>query len=297
MPMLTVYVTLATATPTSPIGDDLAIDITITNPTTSAIEIDSWLAVGDGVTFDVRGPDGALRPMTRRDRPHREPHTLAPGAAFRTYIDLSHHVDLEAIGRYEVVARIGSVASAPLAFERTLRISQRGSHSELFYAMQDVAAARRSHQPDEALRWANRGLAELRQGYHPRHAAADTTPAELVAAAGSADRTIAVLERRIAAYQTRHFHPNLASARGDLGIARTAIASGDVKLAIVRARGGLDTLGPHYAPDDVADDTGLKIAAAADRERAGALADAAAVLCAMLESRIALYERRWRDEL
>jgi hypothetical protein len=53
-----------------------------------------------------------------------------------------------------------------------------------------------------------------------------------------------------------------AAAEASLAEAERALADGDEAAAIAQARAGLEALGDDYAPDDVDDDTDLKLRAA-----------------------------------
>jgi len=87
-------------------------------------------------------------------------------------------------------------------------------------------------------------------------------------------------------------HARLAAARAWHAVGERALASGAAEHAVEAAESGLDELGGEYAPEDVKDDTSLKLAAARGRLAEGAIRDAAEVMLRMLRTRTELYARR-----
>ena len=67
------------------------------------------------------------------------------------------------------------------------------------------------------------------------------------------------------------------------------LSDGEAGDAVTAAQAGLNELGDDYRPRGVKDDTMMKIDAAEERIAEGAVADGAAVLLRMLETRIQLY--------
>lgn len=92
-------------------------------------------------------------------------------------------------------------------------------------------------------------------------------------------------------------HEGLAGARACQRLGAARLAEGSYAEAADAARTGLEALGRGYAPPGTKDDTKLKIYAAEDRIRQGALQDGATNLLRTLEARIGLYEQRYAGEL
>ncbi|HEY0476902.1 MAG TPA: hypothetical protein VGD37_05230 [Kofleriaceae bacterium] len=84
-------------------------------------------------------------------------------------------------------------------------------------------------------------------------------------------------------------HAELAGARAWAALGAQRLSAGDAADAVTAARAGLEELGDDYRPRGVKDDTMMKIDAAEERITEGAVADGAAVLLRMLETRIELY--------
>jgi hypothetical protein len=83
-------------------------------------------------------------------------------------------------------------------------------------------------------------------------------------------------------------HANLVGARAWAALGAQCLSAGDAANAVVAARAGLKELGDDYRPSGVKDDTMMKIDAAEERITNGAVADGAAVLLRMLDTRIRL---------
>jgi hypothetical protein len=84
----------------------------------------------------------------------------------------------------------------------------------------------------------------------------------------------------------------LTAARAALSEAEHALAEGDAETAVARARAGLEALGDDYAPDDVEDDTTLKLLAAEDAIATGDTAGPARMLVDILGIRVDLAESK-----
>jgi hypothetical protein len=87
----------------------------------------------------------------------------------------------------------------------------------------------------------------------------------------------------------------LSAALNALAEAERALADDDAQAAIARAREGLEALGRDYAPDDVDDDTPLKLYAAEDAIGRGETDDSAELLVDILRIRTELRRERGGD--
>lgn len=92
-------------------------------------------------------------------------------------------------------------------------------------------------------------------------------------------------------------HTRLAGARAWASLGAQCQSAGDSVNAVAAARSGLEELGDDYRPPGVKDDTMLKIDAASERIADGAVADGAAVLLRMLDTRIQLYTQKHASEV
>jgi hypothetical protein len=81
----------------------------------------------------------------------------------------------------------------------------------------------------------------------------------------------------------------LVGARAWAALGAQSLSAADAQAAVEAARAGLKELGDDYRPPGVKDDTMLKIDAAEERVAEGAVADGAAVLLRMLDTRMHLY--------
>ncbi len=104
-----------------------------------------------------------------------------------------------------------------------------------------------------------------------------------------------VIVRAARVSRTEPLHAGLAVTRAWLALGDAQLAAGDFDGAITCAKSGLAALGDDYAGPDVSDDTGLKLAAAADRLAQGHTGDAAAIMLRMLRIRAALYAEKHAD--
>jgi hypothetical protein len=84
-------------------------------------------------------------------------------------------------------------------------------------------------------------------------------------------------------------HAELVGARAWAAVGAQCLSDGEAGDAVTAAQAGLKELGDDYRPRGVKDDTMMKIDAAEERIAEGAVADGAAVLLRMLETRIQLY--------
>src|SRR5256886_8769838 len=87
----------------------------------------------------------------------------------------------------------------------------------------------------------------------------------------------------------------LTAARALLQAAEDRLQAGDPKAALASARGGLERLGPDYAPAGVKDDTTMYLHLADEHERAGRLDRAARTAIDMLRTRVRLFTRSRAD--
>lgn len=92
-------------------------------------------------------------------------------------------------------------------------------------------------------------------------------------------------------------HAELVGARAWAALGTQRLSAGDASNAVSAARAGLKELGDDYRPRGVKDDTMMKIDAANERIAEGAVADGAAVLLRMLDTRIQLYVQKHRPDV
>lgn len=92
-------------------------------------------------------------------------------------------------------------------------------------------------------------------------------------------------------------HAALAMARAWSALGEAKHSAGDLDGCIACVRAGLDALGPDYAGEDVADDTGLKLMLAAERLAEGHTSDATTIMVRMLRTRLALYAEKYAAEI
>lgn len=81
-----------------------------------------------------------------------------------------------------------------------------------------------------------------------------------------------------------------AQAALDEGASR--LSAGRAEEAIARLQEGLAALGDRYRTPDLIDDTGMKLLAAEDNQRAGRTPEAAEVMRRVLAARLSLYRQK-----
>lgn len=92
-------------------------------------------------------------------------------------------------------------------------------------------------------------------------------------------------------------HSAVASAVAWLSLTRVALTGGAPSDAVDSARHGIADLGDTYRPKGVKDDTGLHLLDANSMIASGKTAEGAEELASILDARIGLYFRRYKDEV
>ncbi len=92
-------------------------------------------------------------------------------------------------------------------------------------------------------------------------------------------------------------HSAVASALAWLSLTRIALHGGAPSDAVEAARRGIADLGEAYRPKGVKDDTGLHLLEANATIAGGKTAEGAEELASILDARIGLYLRRYKDEV
>ncbi len=92
-------------------------------------------------------------------------------------------------------------------------------------------------------------------------------------------------------------HSAVASAEAWLSLTRIALDAGAPSDAVDAARRGIADLGDSYRPKGVKDDTGLHLLDASSMIASGKAAEGAAELASILDTRITLYFRRYKDQV
>src|SRR5262249_49020154 len=92
-------------------------------------------------------------------------------------------------------------------------------------------------------------------------------------------------------------HVALAGARAWLALGTEKLATKRIEDAVYCARAGLSELGTDYAPQNVEDDTDLKLHAAEELVKTGRAENGAAMMLRMLSTRIQLYAQRYAADI